>query len=63
MDGIQFVMNDQGQQTAVLIDLSKYGKVWEDFYDTIIAQLRTDEPRESLDFVRENLQQQGKLNA
>ena len=42
MDGIQFVMNDQGQQTAVLIDLAKYGKVRENFYDTIIAQLRAD---------------------
>ena len=34
MEGIQYVIDDKGQKTAVLIDLMKYGKLWEDFYDS-----------------------------
>ncbi|HZG51761.1 MAG TPA: hypothetical protein VEZ40_06465 [Pyrinomonadaceae bacterium] len=62
MKGIQFVTDDRGQKTAVLIDLKKYGELWEDFYDGLIAAERADEPRESLEFVRQRLQQQEKLD-
>jgi hypothetical protein len=62
MKGIQFVTDDKGQKTAVLIDLRKYGELWEDFYDGLIAAKRADEPRESLEFVKKRLQQQGKLD-
>ena len=62
MDGIQFVVDDAGEKTAVLIDLRKYGKIWEDLYDILIARLREDEPRESLEFVRKMLRQGGKLS-
>ena len=50
------------EKTAVLIDLGQYGELWEDFYDTIVALDRADEPRESLESVRETLKQQGKLD-
>jgi hypothetical protein len=63
MKGIQFVVDDKGEKTAVLIDLQKYGELWEDFYDCLIAQARADEPRESLAEVRAQLRQQGKLHA
>ena len=53
MEGIQFVVDDKGKKIAVLIDLKKYGELWEDFYDCLIARLRADEPRESLEFVKE----------
>lgn len=62
MKGIQFVSNDRGQKVAVLIDLQKYGKLWEDFYDSLVARLREKEPRESLDSVKKRLVKQGKLN-
>lgn len=62
MEGIQFVIDDKGEKTAVLIDLRKYGELWEDFYDSLTARLRADEPRETLTFVKEQLRQQGKLN-
>ena len=62
MEGIQFVTDDKGQKTAVLIDLKKYGELWEDFYDGLLAAERADEPRESLEFVRRTLQQQEKLD-
>ncbi len=45
-----------------MIDLRKHGDLWEDFYDAITAQLREDEPRESLESVKARLVQQGKLD-
>jgi len=61
MKGIQFVVDDRGEKTAVLIDLQEHGDLWEDFYDCLIARARADEPRASLAEVREQLRQQGKL--
>ncbi|HBR09851.1 hypothetical protein LR021_05225 [Candidatus Bipolaricaulota bacterium] len=63
LKGIQFVTNAAGEKTAVLIDLKQYGELWEDFYDTLIARQRADEPRESLESVRAMLKRQKKLNA
>jgi hypothetical protein len=62
MKGIQFVSDHNGQKVAVQIDLRKYGELWEDFYDTLLAQLRKDEPRESLEDVKLRLLKQGKLD-
>ena len=62
VEGIQFVTNAAGKKVAVLIDLEKYGELWEDFYDAIITRQRAGEPRESLESVREALKKQGKLN-
>ena len=61
MKGIQYLMDDNGDRTAVVIDLKKYGNVWEDFYDNLTAFERKDEPRESLETVRSKLMQKGKL--
>jgi hypothetical protein len=62
MKGIQFVTDESGRKTAVLIDLRKYGELWEDIYDSLTAQKRAAEPRESLESVRKRLRQQGKLD-
>lgn len=43
MEGIQFITNDRGKKTAVLIDLKKYGDLWEDFYDGLTARRRADD--------------------
>lgn len=61
MKGIQYVTDEKGDKTAVVIDLKKHGYVWEDFYDTIIALERKNEPRESLEAVRKKLIRKGKL--
>jgi hypothetical protein len=63
LEGIQFVIDASGEKVAVLIDLKQYGELWEDFYDAILARARAEEPRESLDTVRESLRQSGKLSA
>ena len=53
MEGIQYVTNDKGQKVAVMIDLQKYGKVWEDFFDILTARARAKEPRETLESLKE----------
>jgi len=62
MEGIQFVTNDKGKKIAVMIDLKKHGELWEDFYDSFIARMRKDEPRETLTSVKRRLRKLGKLN-
>jgi hypothetical protein len=47
MEGIQYVMDDKGEKTAVLIDLKKHRQLWEDFYDAALVRERMNEPRES----------------
>ncbi len=61
MKGIQYVVDESGEKTAVLIDLKEHGALWEDLYDALIAEQRRDEPRESLEEVKERLRQLGKL--
>ena len=43
MTGIQFVTDDKGRKTAVLIDLKKHGGLWEDFWDGVVSESRRKE--------------------
>ena len=52
MQGINYVTNEEGKRIAVMIDLKKYGELWEDFYDGLTAKKREKEPRESLESVK-----------
>ena len=62
MKGIQYIVNEKGDKTSVLIDLKEHGDLWEDIYDTLVAQSRAEEPRESLESVKRRLRKQGKLS-
>ncbi len=62
MSGIQFLTDETGHKTAVLIDLKRNRVLWEDFYDTLLVRKRRSEPRESLADVRRKLIKAGKLN-
>lgn len=53
MRGVQFVVGDDGEKTAVLIDLKKNGQLWEDFYDVALTNSRSKEPRESLESIKQ----------
>jgi hypothetical protein len=53
--GVQFLTDEEGNRTGVLIDLKKNAKLWEDFYDLALARSRESEPRESLDQVKRRL--------
>jgi hypothetical protein len=60
MRGVQFLVDDDGRRTAVLIDLKRNAQLWEDFYDVSLASSRAKEPRESLESVRRRLRLRGK---
>ncbi|MBI2440235.1 MAG: hypothetical protein HYV35_02570 [Lentisphaerae bacterium] len=63
MSGVQFVVDDHGRKTAVVIDLRKNRNIWEDFYDRLLVQERAHEPREHLAEVKKLLRRQDKLRA
>ena len=52
MTGISYMVDDEGRKKATVIDLRRHGKVWEDFYDTLVAESRAKEPRESLEEIK-----------
>jgi PHD/YefM family antitoxin component YafN of YafNO toxin-antitoxin module len=55
MSGITFMVNSRGEKTAVVIDLRRYRKLREDFYDTALVESRAKEPRETLNAVKRRL--------
>jgi hypothetical protein len=55
MSGIAFMVDERGRKTAAVIDLQQHGRTWEDFYDTLIAESRAHEPRESLATIKRRL--------
>jgi len=59
--GVQFLVDQSGAKTAVLIDLRRNAELWEDVYDIALALERAAEPRESLAVVKRRLRRKGKL--
>jgi hypothetical protein len=55
MKGVQFLVDEDGNKTAVLIDLKRNAELWENFYDLALARARKSEPRESLETVKRRL--------
>ena len=55
MEGIRYLVNEEQQPVAVQIDLEKYGELWEDFYDVLVAQARRQEESIPLEEVVEEL--------
>jgi len=44
VEGVQFVVDDAGKKTAVIINLDKWGELWEDVYDVLVSESRRGEP-------------------
>ncbi len=63
MKGVQFIVDERGEKTAVVIDLKRHRALWEDFHDIATARSRSEEPRETLDEVKRALVRRGKLPA
>ena len=55
MRGIEYVVDEEGNKKAVLIDLSLHQELWEDLADQLTARERQDDPRETLEEVRRSL--------
>ena len=49
MEGVQFLVNEKGEKTSVLIDLQEWGDLWEDFHDLMVARDRQNESEISWD--------------
>jgi hypothetical protein len=63
MTGINFITNEHGKRTAVVIDLKKHGRTLEDFFDVLTIQERHNEETTPLnDFINE-LKSEGRLKA
>ncbi|MFW5693307.1 MAG: hypothetical protein ACOCWL_03735 [Thermoguttaceae bacterium] len=52
---VHFIVDQEGNKTAVVVDLKKNAELWEDFYDRALAEQCAAEPRESLDSVKSKL--------
>jgi len=53
--GVNFVVDEDNEKKAVIIDLKKHRALWEDFYDTLLTKERENEPRETLEEVRKRV--------
>ena len=62
MEGIQFVIDENGTHKAVLIDLEQWGELWEDFYDVLVSQMRENEDEITWEVLKEELQQENNKN-
>jgi hypothetical protein len=62
MKGINFVINEQGEKKAVLIDLDEWGELWEDFSDILVSRNREDEAEVSWDELKAELELENKIN-
>jgi len=60
LKGVQFLVNEQGRKTAVVIDLRKHSELWEDIYDAAVARQRQNEPRETLESVKKRIRRRGR---
>ncbi len=56
MKGVQFLINEEGEKISVLIDLSEWGDLWEDFYDVMISRSRQEEEEVSWDELKAELE-------
>ena len=61
MKGIHYLTDNKDRKIAVQIDLRKYGDLWEDFCDVLIAESRKDEESVEWEVVKDKLKKDRKL--
>jgi hypothetical protein len=55
MNGVSYLVDESGNRKAVILDLKKHRRLWEDIHDRLLIESRRTEPRESLDQVKKRL--------
>ncbi len=63
MRGIEYLVDEEGNRTAVQIDLKSWGKLWEDFYDVLVSEARKHEPTVPWDALKRESGQEDKQTA
>jgi hypothetical protein len=43
LNGVSFLVDDSGKKTAVILDLRKYRRLWEDIHDRLLIESRRRE--------------------
>jgi len=59
--GYRFIVDENGKPSAVVLDLKKHGRLWEDFQDILVSRERRMDPRLSLSEMESRLRKAGKL--
>jgi hypothetical protein len=54
MTGIQFLTDEKGRKTGVIIDLKRHKAIWEDFWDGLVSESRRKEKSIPYDEYRTN---------
>lgn len=62
MRGIQFLVSEDGDKTAVLFDLQEWGDLWEDFYDILVSRSREAEETIAWSDLEAELDQENMIN-
>ena len=52
MEGILYLTDENNNKKFVQIDLDKYGEIWADFQDILIAESRKDDEKITLEEVK-----------
>ncbi len=52
MEGIYYVTDENNNKKYVQIDLEKYGEMWSEFCDVLIAESRKDDKKVPLEEVK-----------
>lgn len=58
----QYIVNEKGQKTAVVLPFEEYEKLLEDIHDLTIVAERRDEPAISFDELKKRLKEYGLFN-
>jgi len=56
---IQYLVDNNGEKTAVVLPISEYEALMEDFHDLAVMAERRDEPTISLDDLMRHLEEDG----
>lgn len=60
MTGIKFITDEKGRRTDVVINLRRYSKELEDFFDHLVFEERKQEETVSFEKVLDDLKQEGR---
>jgi hypothetical protein len=63
MRGVKYVIDESGKKTAVQIDLSAWGKLWEDFHDVLVSEARKHEPTVPWETLKAEIERERKKTA